>query len=165
MLIFQMKLLWATAVARVFNASKPTNEGIELYGVNVPEIRKIIDGIKENGYLPHNYVQSLFAAAGIPMVPEFVSSSKKELLKESNRIGFPLVAKVVGPIHKSDIGGVVLNIQSEEHLSFEFDRMMKLPDVTAVMIQPMLQGKELFVGAKYEPHFGHIILCGLGEYS
>ena len=39
---------------------------------------------------------------------------------------------------------------------------MKLPEVTAIMVQPMLQGKELFVGAKYEPHFGHVILCGLG---
>lgn len=57
---------------------------------------------------------------------------------------------------------MVVNIQSKKHLAFEFERMMKLPDVSAVMIQPMLQGKELFVGAKYEPRFGHIILCGLG---
>ena len=159
---FSDEVALATAVARVFNASKPTNGGIELYGVNVPEIRRIIDDIGENGYLPHNHVQSLFSAAGIPIVPEIVSSSKEELLKKARQLDFPLVAKVVGPVHKSDIGGVVLNIQSEEHLAFEFDRMMKLPEVTAIMVQPMLQGKELFVGAKYEPHFGHVILCGLG---
>ena len=84
------------------------------------------------------------------------------MLRRAEEIGYPVVAKVVGPIHKSDIGGVAVNIQSKKHLAFEFERMMKLPDVSAVMIQPMLQGKELFVGAKYEPRFGHIILCGLG---
>lgn len=40
--------------------------------------------------------------------------------------------------------------------------MMRLPDVTAVMVQPMLKGQELFLGAKYEEGFGHVILCGLG---
>ena len=152
----------ATAVTRVCNASKPTNEGIELYGVDVPRIRRIIDEITEEGYLSHYYVQQLLAAAGIQIVREEVSNNKKVLLRKAEEIGYPVVAKVVGPIHKSDIGGVVVNIQSKKHLAFEFERMMKLPDVSAVMIQPMLQGKELFVGAKYEPRFGHIILCGLG---
>lgn len=152
----------ATAVTRVCNASKPTNEGIELYGVDVPRIRRIIDEITEEGYLSHHYVQQLLAAAGIQIVREEVSSNKKVLLRRAEEIGYPVVAKVVGPIHKSDIGGVAVNIQSKKHLAFEFERMMKLPDVSAVMIQPMLQGKELFVGAKYEPRFGHIILCGLG---
>jgi acetyltransferase len=65
-------------------------------------------------------------------------------------------------VHKSDIGGVSLNIRSEEHLIFEYERMMKLPEVTAVLIQPMLKGQELFLGGKYEDRFGHILLCGLG---
>ena len=55
-----------------------------------------------------------------------------------------------------------MNIRSEEHLLFEFERMMRLPDVTAIMVQPMLKGQELFLGAKYEEGFGHVILCGLG---
>ena len=69
---------------------------------------------------------------------------------------------MVGPVHKSDIGGVVLNIQSDEHLALEFDRLMQLPGATAVMVQPMLKGVELFIGAKYEEKFGHVVLCGLG---
>jgi acetyltransferase len=73
-----------------------------------------------------------------------------------------VVAKVVGPVHKSDIGGVTLNIKSEQHLALEFDRMMQLPEVTAVLVQPMLKGTELFIGGKYEPKFGHVVLCGLG---
>ena len=76
--------------------------------------------------------------------------------------GFPVVAKVVGPVHKSDVGGVVLNIKSEQHLALEFDRMMQILDARAIMVQPMLKGTELFVGAKYEEKFGHVVLCGLG---
>ena len=100
----------ATAVTRVCNASKPTNEGIELYGVDVPRIRRIIYEITEEGYLSHHYVQQLLAAAGIQIVREEVSSNKKVLLRRAEEIGYPVVAKVVGPIHKSDIGGVAVNI-------------------------------------------------------
>ncbi|RLD53510.1 MAG: CoA-binding protein, partial [Bacteroidetes bacterium] len=47
-------------------------------------------------------------------------------------------------------------------LSITFDKLMKIPDAEAVLIQPMLSGLELFVGAKYEDGFGHLILVGLG---
>ena len=69
---------------------------------------------------------------------------------------------MVGPVHKSDVGGVALNIKSERHLALEFERMMQIPGATSVMVQPMLRGTELFVGAKYEDRFGHVVLCGLG---
>ena len=77
-------------------------------------------------------------------------------------MGFPVVAKVVGPVHKSDVGGVTLNIRTPEHLALEFDRMMQIQDATGVMVQKMLKGTELFIGAKYEERFGHVVLCGLG---
>ena len=70
------------------------------------------------------------------------------------------MAKVVGPLHKSDVGGVALNIRSEQHLALEFDRMMKIEGAHSVMVQKMLRGKELFIGAKYETRFGHVVLCG-----
>jgi acetyltransferase len=77
-------------------------------------------------------------------------------------VGYPVVAKVVGPVHKSDVGGVALNIRSKEVLQAEFDRMMLIPEASAVMVQKMIKGTELFIGAKYEPRFGHVVLCGLG---
>ena len=57
---------------------------------------------------------------------------------------------------------MALNIKSEQHLALEFQRMMQIPGATAVMVQPMLRGTELFIGAKYEDRFGHVVLCGLG---
>ena len=70
--------------------------------------------------------------------------------------------KVVGPIHKSDVGGVSLNITDDNTLTSEFYRMMRIKDATGVLLQPMLSGTEVFVGAKREEKFGHLILCGLG---
>ena len=91
-----------------------------------------------------------------------VSGNKEEVIAFARRCGFPVVAKVVGPVHKSDVGGVVLNIKGEQHLALEFDRMMQIPEAHAIMVQPMLKGTELFIGAKYEEKFGHVVLCGLG---
>jgi acetyltransferase len=70
--------------------------------------------------------------------------------------------KVVGPIHKSDVGGVALGIDNDIDLMEHFKRMLKIEGATGVLLQPMLDGIELFIGAKYEPGFGHIILCGIG---
>jgi len=70
--------------------------------------------------------------------------------------------KVVGPLHKSDVGGVVLNIMDTETVSNEFDRLMKIKDTTAILMYPMLFGTEVFIGAKREDGFGHLVLSGLG---
>ena len=114
------------------------------------------------GWVSPSVVHDLLAAAGIPTVPEFVSEQKDEVLAFAEKTGFPVVAKVVGPVHKSDVGGVALNIRSREVLAAEFDRMMQIPDACGVMVQKMLKGTELFLGAKYEERFGHVVLCGLG---
>ena len=149
-------------VTAVLNTPKPMSTDIQLYGVDVPEVRRIIDRLPGSGYLNPEEVRTLLKAAQIPLVEEFTSTDRDELVAFAKRVKFPVVAKVVGPIHKSDMGGVALNIRSEEHLIFEYERMMRLPDVTAVMVQPMLKGQELFLGAKYEDRFGHVVLCGLG---
>lgn len=159
---FADEVTLGTALSRIVNAPRPASCQIELQGVDVPRIRRIIDSIPENGYIEPHQVNALLHAAGIPVVDEFVSGNKKEVLAFARRCGFPVVAKVVGPVHKSDVGGVVLNIKEEKHLALEFDRMMTIPDATAIMVQPMLKGTELFIGAKYEEKFGHVVLCGLG---
>jgi acetyltransferase len=104
----------------------------------------------------------LLDAAGIPRAGEAVVTSKETAVSEATKIGFPVVMKVIGPVHKSDVGGVTLNVKDIEKAASEFDRMIKIKDTTAILIQPMLSGTELFAGAKYEPKFGHMILCGLG---
>ncbi|MBR7017935.1 MAG: acetate--CoA ligase family protein [Prevotella sp.] len=159
---FSDEVTLATALTQIMQTPPPAAPEIELFGVDVPRIRSIIDGIKTNGYVSPDLVRQLFNCAGIPMVPEMVSAKKEDLIEFAQKVGYPVVAKVVGPVHKSDVGGVALNIRTPEHLALEFDRMMKIQDATAIMVQKMIKGTEVFIGAKYEQRFGHVVLCGLG---
>ena len=159
---FSDEVTLATALSQIMRTPKPAPPEVQLYGIDIPELNKIIFGIKENGYVSPQTVRQILQCAGIPMVPEMVSEQKEELVSFAQKVGYPVVAKVVGPVHKSDVGGVTLNIRTPEHLALEFDRMMKIKDATGVMVQKMLRGTELFIGAKYEERFGHVVLCGLG---
>jgi acetyltransferase len=167
---FSDEVTLATALSQVMNTPPPAPPEVQLYGIDIPRLNKIIfretsrlkfEGLR-SGYLAPDTVREIHACAGIPLVPEMVSTSKDELTAFAQKVGFPVVAKVVGPVHKSDVGGVALNIRTPEHLALEFDRMMQIQDATGVMVQKMLKGTELFIGAKYEERFGHVVLCGLG---
>jgi acetyltransferase len=79
-----------------------------------------------------------------------------------DQLGFPLVMKVIGPVHKSDTGGVKLNINDLKTARDTYNYLMKIPGATGVLLQPMVKGLELFAGVKYEKKFGHLILCGMG---
>ncbi len=158
---FPDEVVLGNALTKIFNSPSPAGDEIFLDGINIQEIRKIIDGCAE-GYIPEDRIQALLDAAGIPRVQGKVVHKKEALLEFVKACGFPVVMKVSGPLHKSDVGGVTLNIKSEEHLLAEFDRMRKIQGYEGVLIQPMLKGLELFIGAKYEPRFGHVVLCGLG---
>ncbi|MEZ4997873.1 MAG: acetate--CoA ligase family protein [Bacteroidales bacterium] len=124
-------------------------------------IREVIDGAGE-GYLPPEKVGILLRAAGIVTVPEDVVTSAEAAVRTAATMGYPVVMKVVGPVHKSDIGGVALNISNEERVREEFSRMMALPEVTGILIQKMISGRELFCGATCEGRFGHLVMAGMG---
>jgi len=159
---FSDEVTLATALSQIMHTPQPAPPEVQLYGIDIPRLHKTISSIEQNGYIPPQTVRDILSCAGIPLVPELVSTSKDELVAFSQRVGYPVVAKVVGPVHKSDVGGVTLNIRTPEHLALEFERMMKIDGATGVMVQKMLQGTELFIGAKYEERFGHVVLCGLG---
>jgi acetyltransferase len=167
---FSDEVTLATALSQIMRTPEPAPPEIQLYGIDISQLHKILyretrrlkfEGV-ESGYLAPDVVREILSCAGIPLVPEMVSISKEELTAFAQKVGFPVVAKVVGPVHKSDVGGVTLNIRTPEHLALEFDRMMQIEGATGVMVQKMLKGTELFIGAKYEERFGHVVLCGLG---
>ena len=167
---FSDEVTLATALSQIMNTPAPAPPEVQLYGIDIPRLNKIIfheinrmdtERVKSS-YLAPDVVHEILECAGIPMVPELVASDKNELVSFATRVGYPVVAKVVGPVHKSDVGGVTLNIRTPEHLALEFERMMKIKGATGVMVQKMLKGTELFIGAKYEERFGHVVLCGLG---
>jgi acetyltransferase len=158
---FPDEVVLGRALTKISNTPCPAGEKIYLKNVSVSRVRRIIDDAA-TGYLEPYAIQQLLDAAGIPVVREGVVTGRKELIQMAETLGYPLALKVVGPVHKSDVGGVTLNIKTRTHLEAEFGRMIKIEGVTAVLVQQMIHGTELYIGAKYEPRFGHVILCGPG---
>jgi len=158
---FPDEVLFGNVLAKVYNTPKPQPEAPAMPKVDEKAIRSIIAG-SVSGYLAPEKVQELLDAAGITRAGEAVVTTSEAAVAEANRLGFPIVMKVVGPVHKSDVGGVVLNVTDVDTVVREFNRMIKIKDTTAILLQPMLSGVELFVGAKREDKFGHMVLCGLG---
>jgi acetate---CoA ligase (ADP-forming) len=157
---FPDEVVFGNSLARVYNTPTPS-KSFQLPEIDTQSIRKIIEG-SEDGYLSPEKVQQFLDAAGIPRAGEEVVNTAAGAVDAATRLGYPVVMKVVGPVHKSDVGGVVLNVSDEATVISEFERMIKIKDTTAVLIQPMLSGTQIFAGAKAEPGFGHMILCGLG---
>ena len=158
---FPDEVLLGKALTQVCKTPMPTESKVKLPSIETEKIRTIIENVSD-GYLTPETTSLVMEAAGISIVKEIVESSKEVLLSKIKDISFPLVMKVVGPLHKSDVQGVLLNVNDIEEVGINFDKLMKINEATGVMVQPMLSGLELFVGVKKEPSFDHTILCGLG---
>jgi acetyltransferase len=157
---FPEECVFGNALAKVFNTPKPVANPV-IPQIDVKTIRKVIENC-ENGYLSLEDTCKLLDAAGISRKEQAEVNNEEDAVKYANKIGYPLVMKVVGPVHKSDVGGVVLNIKDEATVRREFNRLIKIKETYAVEINPMLSGTEVFIGASREEKFGHQILCGLG---
>ncbi len=111
---------------------------------------------------------TLLRESGIP-VPQFAFvATKEEAVKESEKVGFPLVMKIVSPqiIHKSDVGGVILNINSAKEAGKAFDALKKIgkgKDFRGAIMLPMLKdGREVIFGLTRDPQFGPVVAFGMG---
>lgn len=158
---FPDEVILGKALAKVYSNPGPALRIGKEFNIDEEKVRNIMHKTS-SGYISPLKVQALLDAAGIPRAKEAVVQTREEAMLAANEVGFPLVMKVVGPVHKSDVGGVTLNIQDEASMLSEFQRMMRIKETTGILLQPMLSGVELFVGAKFEPKFGHMVLCGLG---
>ena len=158
---FPDEVLFGNALAKVYNTPAPADVTQEVPSVDTRQIRSIIDQ-SESGYLEPEKVQQLLDAAGVKRAGEAVVTDREEAVREAERLGLPVVMKVVGPVHKSDVGGVALNVGDADTVRKEFDRMMQIGDTTGILLQPMVSGTEIFIGANREASFGHMVMCGLG---
>ncbi len=159
--IFTDEVLFGRALCRVNATPLPAVPESNGPHTDLKVIREVIETASE-GYLSPEKVSMLLKAAGIETVPESVVTTAAEAVKAAALMGYPVVMKVIGPVHKSDIGGVALNISNKERVSEEFSRMMALPEVTGILIQKMISGRELFCGATREGRFGHLVMAGTG---
>jgi acyl-CoA synthetase (NDP forming) len=109
----------------------------------------------------------------IPFVKQFLTKTEEHAVLHAKKIGFPVVLKISSPdiIHKTDVGGVAIDIGNEEELRDSYRKMMrnvkkKKPraKISGVIVQEMVPGdsRELIIGARRDPQFGPVIMFGLG---
>ncbi|MBD81005.1 MAG: CoA ligase [Crocinitomicaceae bacterium] len=158
---FPDEVVLGRALPAVYKTQKPSVYQPNLENIDVDTIRSVI-GRNADGFLPPHKVNSLLDAVGVTRVAEVSGDNYAELKARASELSFPLVMKVMGPVHKTDVNGVVLNVSTEPGFEYHFNRLMQIEGAKGVLVQPMIEGIELFIGAKHDPGFGHLVLCGLG---
>lgn len=128
------------------------------------EIRDILFASKDVGWVLEPQAKRLFSMVGLN-VPRFtMSSTVEEAVRFAHKIGYPIVAKVVSPriVHKSDCDGVAVGIDTDGELTETFTRFSQIEGFVGVLVEEMMSGLELIVGAKIDYQFGPVILLGIG---
>jgi acyl-CoA synthetase (NDP forming) len=114
----------------------------------------------------------ILAAAGVPMVPERICNSAEDAAKAARELGFPVVAKILSPdiLHKSEIGGVLLDLADEDAVRDGFATLMQraarhapAARINGVLVARQITGAvEMVVGLVRDPVFGPVVMVGLG---
>ena len=162
---FPEECVLGNAICKVYNTPKPQPENVEQPAIDVARIRKTVERCK-SGYMEIADYNELLDAAGISRKKSVEVSKVEDALAFAKEVGcskdVPLVMKVVGPLHKSDVGGVTLGVKDLATVEKEFNRLIVIPETYAVEMYPMLDGTDVYIGAIKDPKFGHQIFFGLG---
>jgi acetyltransferase len=114
------------------------------------------------GVLPARTVTEVLEKAGFVFPPQVEAVSLEEMKEACGRIGYPLAMKVLGPLHKSDLGGVKLGITDAAAAERAWHDLTGIKDARGVLVQPMVEGTEVILGASRAGDLGHLIMFGLG---
>jgi acyl-CoA synthetase (NDP forming) len=128
------------------------------------EITDIISAARGAGWVMEPEAKRLLAIAGLK-VPRFKwARTMEEALRSAHEIGYPVVGKVIScdVVHKSDQGGVVVGIDTDETLERTYQRFSAVHNFAGMLVEDMVSGVELIVGAKIDYQFGPVILLGMG---
>ena len=105
---------------------------------------------------------------GFKLIPYQITKSEEEAATAAKKLGYPIAMKIISPDieHKSDVGGVKVDIKTEEMLRLTYRSLMQVAGskkVDGILIQKMARkGIELIIGGKKDPQFGPMIILGLG---
>lgn len=127
-------------------------------------MQDILRAAEDAGWVVEPEAKKLLSLAGLH-VPRFAwATGLDEALQFAHTIGYPVAVKVVSPeiLHKSDVGGVVVGIDADAKLSAAFQRFSTLRGFAGMVVEEMVSGVELIVGAKVDYQFGPIVLVGIG---
>jgi acetate---CoA ligase (ADP-forming) subunit beta len=105
------------------------------------------------------------AGFGVPICRETLASDPKGAAAEAARIGFPVVLKASGAtlLHKTEVGGIALNLKSQAEVTEEAHRLLRIPGCQALLVQEMVKGdRELVCGLTRDAQLGPCVMFGLG---
>ena len=128
------------------------------------EMRTIVENARKTGWVLEPDAKRMLKLAGIA-VPDFkVALTAEEALTAAKRIRYPVVAKIVSPavMHKSDVQGVKVGIRTADELKRVFDKFSAFEGFVGMLVEEMLPGLELILGAVNDYQFGPVILMGIG---
>jgi acetyl coenzyme A synthetase (ADP forming)-like protein len=142
--------------------------------VNKQIVRTELNKIRgrKNGILNELEVKVILSAYGLPVIETFLTNDEDEAVSIANNIGYPVVMKIASPqiIHKSDAGGVKLNVNSEKEVREIFKLLVtnarnynEKVEIKGITIQRMAQaGTEIIIGSARNSAFGPVVMFGLG---
>ncbi|MEE8415360.1 MAG: acetate--CoA ligase family protein [Desulfobacterales bacterium] len=128
------------------------------------EIRDILGASQKSGWVLEPDAKRILDLTGFDVPRSKTVQTPAEATDAASTIGYPVVAKVVSPdlIHKSDTGGVVVGIENDHRLIDSFNRFSKFGGFEGMLVEEMVSGVELIIGAKIDRQFGLVILLGFG---
>ena len=151
----------AQTLAKVYNTSPVFDIEEKIVLEPTVEVKQIVEKAKGR-YLNPDETRKILDFAGIEQIEERVINSQQELLELEDKLSYTLVMKAVGSVHKTDAGGVILDIRSFDNVKSSYDKLMNIEGCYAVLIQPMIKGLELYAGAIKEKGLGHLVMAGMG---
>ncbi len=148
---------------------KPTK-----YAVNRDKVQEIFDRSrsKRRFHLSETHALGVLDAYGIRTTKNKLAAEAREASDYAEEIGYPVALKIASPdiLHKSDIGGIRLNIKNREELEESFENLIQdavryMPEahIWGINVSEMITGaREVIIGVNRDPQFGHLIMFGLG---
>jgi acetyltransferase len=149
-------------------------EYVEVFDVDKEKALEIIEEVRRQGrrVLLEHEAKEIVKSYGIPVVPTKLAVSEDRAVEIARKLGYPVVVKISSPdiIHKSDIGGVITNLKSDDEVAEAFRtvisnarRYVPTASIYGATVQKMVpKGREVIIGATKDPVFGHLIMFGLG---
>ncbi|MFN2303287.1 MAG: acetate--CoA ligase family protein, partial [Anaerolineales bacterium] len=150
-------------------------ETVEMnYTADVETARKVIAKVREDGRTSMTEIESkkIFSAYGLPTVMTKLATTEDEAVDFAREIGYPIVLKIVSPdiLHKSDAGGVKVNIEDEDSLREAYQTILKNAknyksdaNIHGIVVQEMAPwATETIIGSVNDPTFGATVMFGLG---
>jgi acyl-CoA synthetase (NDP forming) len=128
----------------------------------VPTLPPAAEPVPGGGY---TLARSLLAAAGVRFAGARTVSGAEEAVAAAEALGYPVVLKALGLVHKSDAGGVALGLRDPDALQAavaDMERRLAPHAFTVEQMAPLAEGVELLIGARWDARFGPIALVGLG---